>query len=61
LRAQRSIARQEKLDCFVASLRAMTWIKAELIYADARQKEGPPERAFEKSSWLNGRDQAVLV
>ena len=31
-----------------------------LTYADARQKEGPPKRAFEKSSCQADRDQAVL-
>ena len=48
------------MDCFVASLLAMTEEDATLIYDDTRQKEGPPKRAFEKSSCQADRDQAVL-
>ena len=48
-----------KMDCFVASLLAMTE-NAASIYDDIRQKEGPPKRAFEKSSCQADRDQAVL-
>jgi hypothetical protein len=47
------------MDCFVASLLAMTEEDAMTIYADARQKEGPPKRAF-KNAVQADRDQAVL-
>ena len=48
------------MDCFVASLLAMTEEDATLIYGDAGQKEGPPKRAFEMGSCQADRDQAVL-
>jgi hypothetical protein len=49
------------MDCFVASLLAMTVEEdATLIYGETRQKEGPPKRAFKKSSCQADRDQAVL-
>jgi hypothetical protein len=48
------------MDCFVASLLAMTEEDAGLIYDDTRQKEGPPKRAFETAVVRRIRDQAVL-
>jgi hypothetical protein len=48
------------MDCFVASLLAMTEENATLIYEETRQKEGPPKRASEKGSCQADRDQAVL-
>jgi hypothetical protein len=47
------------MDCFVASLLAMTE-ETTVIYVDSRQKEGPPERAFQKGH-SGDRYQAVLL
>jgi hypothetical protein len=48
------------MDCFVASLLAMTEEDATLIYEETRQKEGPPKAGLRKCSCQADRDQAVL-